>query len=470
MNEPSVPTAPTGAGLVAQVKHIFQSHFGLDDDQAKHDVIDERIRSGIHLRGTNLWVLMFAILVASIGLNVNSTAVIIGAMLISPLMGPIMGVGYAAAVFDFDLIKVSFRSLGVAVLISLLTSTLYFAVSPLTEAGPELLARTAPTIWDVLIALFGGLAGIIALTREERNNVVPGVAIATALMPPLCTAGYAIANGQAYFFFGAMYLFVINSVFIAVSTIVIAKLIRLPRRQWVDKTFEARFRQIVIAVSIATILPSAYLALGLVQSAVFRANTAAFLREEMVLSEAHVAKVELDASKRKIEVSLVGEPVAEDKIAELEQRLARYGLEGATLVLHQADDALKQVSSLRASLTKDLSLLRTNLAEDLYQRSQAEVLSKDQKIRDLEKSLEAATALRHSQQAIARELLAQYPQLKTAAVSTLTEWGTAPEAVGDVLVVRVTSKQRLTAADKKRISEWLKVRTQLPRVRVFEDS
>ncbi|MGH8443054.1 MAG: DUF389 domain-containing protein [Nevskiaceae bacterium] len=458
-----------GASLAAQVKRVFQSHFGLEDDQADHDVVDERIRSGIHLRGTNLWVLMFAILVASIGLNVNSTAVIIGAMLISPLMGPIMGVGYAAAVYDFDLIKLSLRSWGLAILISLVTSTLYFAVSPLREAGHELLARTAPTIWDVLIALFGGLAGIIALTREERNNVVPGVAIATALMPPLCTAGYAIANGQLYFFFGAMYLFVINSVFIAVSTIVIAKLINLPRRQWVDKALEARFRHAVVAVSVATILPSIWLAWGLVQSAVFKADASAFVRAEFVLSDVHVAGVQLDASKREIEVSLIGEPISDADVAELERRLANYRLGGARLVVHQAGDASAEVSSLRASLTKDLGLLRTSLAQDLYQRSQAEVLDKEQKIRNLEKSLEVATALRQSQQAIARELLAQYPQLKTAAVSTVTEWGPAAEAVGDVLVVRVTSKQRLTDADRRRISQWLKVRTQVERVRVFED-
>jgi uncharacterized hydrophobic protein (TIGR00271 family) len=467
MNETS---EPAGAGLMAQVKHVFQSHFGLDDDQAKHEDIDERIRSGIHLRGTNLWVLMFAILVASIGLNVNSTAVIIGAMLISPLMGPIMGVGYAAAVYDFDLIKLSLRSLGVAVLISLVASTLYFAVSPLTEAGPELLSRTAPTIWDVLIGLFGGLAGIIALTREERNNVVPGVAIATALMPPLCTAGYAIANGHLYYFFGAMYLFVINSVFIAVSTIVIAKLIRLPRRQWVNKALEARFRHAVVTVSIATILPSVYLAWGLVQNAVFKANATAFVRTELVLADAHVASVELDAPKRQIQVSLIGEPVTAEELSALERRLAAYQLDGARLVVHQADDASAEVSSLRASLTKDISLLRIDLAEDLYKRSQAEVLDKDQRIRNLEKNLEAATGLRQSQQAIARELLAQYPQLKTAAVSTVTEWGPAPQAVGDVLVVRVTSKQRLSAADRRRITQWLKVRTQVERVRVFEDS
>lgn len=458
-----------GASFALQFRRLLQSHFGLEDDQARHDVIDERIRTGIHLRGTNLWVLMFAILVASIGLNVNSTAVIIGAMLISPLMGPIMGVGYAAAVYDFDLIKLSLRSWGLAILISLITSTLYFAVSPLSEAGPELLARTAPTIWDVLIALFGGLAGIIALSREQQNNVVPGVAIATALMPPLCTAGYAVANGQLYYFFGAMYLFVINSVFIAVSTIVIAKLINLPRRQWVDKALEARFRHTVVTVSIATILPSVWLAWGLVQNAVFRANATAFVRTEFVLPDVHVAGVDFDAPKRKIEISLIGEPVADDDLRMLERRLAAYQLEGADLVVHQADDASAEVSSLRASLTKDISLLRTNLAEDLYKRSQAEVLDQQQKIRNLEKSLEAATVLRQSQQAIARELLAQYPQLKTAAVSTVTEWGAQPQAVGDVLVVRVTSKQRLSAADRRRITAWLKVRTQIERVRVFED-
>ena len=185
----------------------LQDVFSLDYDQAHPDKIDANIRANTQASGTNMWVLMFAIAVASIGLNVNSTAVVIGAMLISPLMGPIVGVGYGLAVGDTALIRQAVRNLTVCVAISLVTATLYFLLTPLKEAQSELLARTQPTIWDVLIAFFGGGAGIVALTRKEGGNAIPGVAIATALMPPLCTAGYGLAHGNWHYFFGAFYLF-----------------------------------------------------------------------------------------------------------------------------------------------------------------------------------------------------------------------------------------------------------------------
>lgn len=189
-------TPSSSSNPAARSWHGFLNRFSLLDDKADDTMIDESLRAGVELRGATPWILMFAIFVASIGLNVNSTAVIIGAMLISPLMGPIMGIGYGIGIYDFALIRKSVGNLLIATLISLLTSTVYFALSPLTEAHSELLARTSPTIWDVLIALFGGFAGIIGVTRKEKTNVIPGVAIATALMPPLCTAGYGLANGN----------------------------------------------------------------------------------------------------------------------------------------------------------------------------------------------------------------------------------------------------------------------------------
>lgn len=202
--------------------------FDLREDQDEPEAIDDNVRNGVRFAGTNLWVLIFAILVASVGLNVNSTAVIIGAMLISPLMGPIVGLGYAAAVNDFSLIRQSARNLGTFTGLSLITSMIYFTLSPLDVPGSELLARTTPTLWDVLIAAFGGAAGMVALTRRSISNVVPGVAIATALMPPLCTAGFGLANGRWDMFAGAFYLFLINGVFIAASTLAVSKLVKLP--------------------------------------------------------------------------------------------------------------------------------------------------------------------------------------------------------------------------------------------------
>ena len=242
------------ADNVAMTK--LQDVFNLAHDQAHPDKIDSVIRANTRVSGTNMWVLIFAIAVASIGLNVNSTAVVIGAMLISPLMGPIVGMGYGLAVGDTTLIRQAARNIIIFVVISLITATLYFLLTPLKEAQSELLARTQPTLWDVLIAFFGGSAGIVAQTRKEGGNAIPGVAIATALMPPLCTAGYGLAHGNWQYFFGAFYLFAINCVFIAFSTLLFSKLLKLPRRGLVKESKRRLHSIIITAVVLAVMMPS----------------------------------------------------------------------------------------------------------------------------------------------------------------------------------------------------------------------
>ena len=211
--------------LRESLKYI-KRYFNLLHDKEDEQEVIEQVRGSIVFRGTNLWILIFAILIASLGLNVNSTAVIIGAMLVSPLMGPIIGMGLAVGISDFELLKQSLKNYGVATLISVVTATVYFFISPLSEAQSELLARTSPSLYDVLIAFCGGAAGVLALTCKSKGQVIPGVAIATALMPPLCTAGYGLATAQWSYFFGAFYLFFINTVFIATATFLGAKLLR----------------------------------------------------------------------------------------------------------------------------------------------------------------------------------------------------------------------------------------------------
>ena len=196
------------------LKEYLDLHRSKEDEQ----VTVEYIRNGVEFKGTNLWILIFATVIASLGLNVNSTAVIIGAMLITPLMGPIMGIGLSIGLNDFELMKRSLKSYAVTTLFSVVTATLYFLFTPLDEVQSELLARTSPTIYDVLIALMGGLAGIVALATKEKGNVIPGVAIATALMPPLCTAGFGLATGNLLYFLGAFFLYFIDSVFISLAT------------------------------------------------------------------------------------------------------------------------------------------------------------------------------------------------------------------------------------------------------------
>ena len=265
----------------------LQDVFNLTHDQAHPDKIDATIRANTRVTGTNMWVLMFAIAVSSIGLNVNSTAVVIGAMLISPLMGPIVGMGYGLAVGDTALIRQAMRNIIIFVVISVITATLYFLLTPLEDAQSELLARTQPTLWDVLIAFFGGSAGIVALTRKEGGNAIPGVAIATALMPPLCTAGYGLAHGNWHYFLGASYLFAINCVFIAFSTLLFSKLLKLPRRGLVKESKRRLHSIIITAVVLAVMIPSGYMASGLVRQEIFktRANAAiATVQQQEVFS------------------------------------------------------------------------------------------------------------------------------------------------------------------------------------------
>ena len=203
--------------ILLSISLFVYERFNISHEQEDNFATISSIERGVEFKGINVWTLIFAIFVASIGLNVNSTAVIIGAMLISPLMGPIMGLGLSVGIYDFALLKRSLKNLSIAVVISVLTSAIYFMISPLSEAQSELLARTTPTIYDVFIALFGGFAGIVAGAGKEKGNAIPGVAIATALMPPLCTAGYGLATGNIYFFVGAFYLFFINAVMISVG-------------------------------------------------------------------------------------------------------------------------------------------------------------------------------------------------------------------------------------------------------------
>src|SRR5574344_1359404 len=233
--------------LIVMLKRLGQL-FNLDTEVENFDNIHQEILKGVSFRGTNLWILFFAIIVASVGLNMNSTAVIIGAMLISPLMGPINGMGYSIATYDMELFKKSIKNFSYAVGISLLASTAYFAISPISTAHSELLARTSPSIYDVLIALFGGLAGIVAISSKQKGNVIPGVASATALMPPLCTAGYGLASGQLDFFLGAFYLFTINTVFIAIASVLISQILKFPIRSNIENSQKRRINRIISGV------------------------------------------------------------------------------------------------------------------------------------------------------------------------------------------------------------------------------
>lgn len=321
----------------------------------------EGIRRDVEFKGVNVWILVASIFIASIGLNTNSAAVIIGAMLISPLMGPIIGTGLAVGIMDFAFLKKSLKNFGITVGISIVTSTLYFALSPLSEAQSELLARTTPTIYDVAIALFGGLAGIIAGSRREKTNVVPGVAIATALMPPLCTAGYGIATGNLGFFLGALYLFFINSVFICFATVIMVRYLKFERVGFVNQRTEKRAKAGIYLFLIITITPSIFIAYNVVQESLFRNKALKFVADYLEFPNRQVIKTELNygADSSFIELSILGKPLSSDEIAGLNRKINERGMLSTRLIIHQA-----------GAFSSDMaSEVKSGIIEDLYKRN-----------------------------------------------------------------------------------------------------
>ena len=320
-----------------QIRDFFVRNF--DVRQEKEDELEtiESIRKGIEFKGTNLWVLIFATFVASLGLNTNSTAVIIGAMLISPLMGPIMGFGLGLGISDFDLIKRSFRNFATATVFSVITSTLFFLISPISEAQSELLARTQPTVYDVLIAFFGGLAGIVASSTKSKGNVIPGVAIATALMPPLCTAGFGLASGNLYYFFGAFYLYFINTVFISLATYVVVRLLKYPKKVFLNKQREKIVTRYVGVIVFFTIVPSLFLSYNLIRASYFNDRVRTFVADELSFPNTQIlSKTVTDTSdKKEVKVVLIGETVPETMIANARAKMPKYGLKNVGLVVQQ---------------------------------------------------------------------------------------------------------------------------------------
>ncbi|MDE5944408.1 MAG: DUF389 domain-containing protein [Rikenella sp.] len=442
-----------------RVRAFLREYFNLDDDKASEEEVRANIRKGVEFRGTNLWVLIFAIFIASIGLNVNSTAVIIGAMLVSPLMGPIMGVGLALGVNNFDLMKQSLRSLALATVVGLATSTLYFWASPLSTAQSELLARTTPTIYDVLIALFGGLAGIVAQSRKDRTStVIPGVAIATALMPPLCTAGFGLAYGNWAFFGGAFYLFFINAVFIALGTFLIVRFLKYKKVAIADPRLEQRAKRYMTAVVVLTLGPSIYLAYGIVQRTIFESNAREYIDRVLTFegSEVVSAVPTYRGDSCTIEVMLMGRQVPEEAIAVARNQLGAYRLEGTTLVVRQAgaDGGAFDSYTLQNVL-----------------RSNTEILDeKNRRIEQLQQLTERYLSDTLPTADIARELSLLWgsgsvDRVSLAKVPVFTGEGQAVDTV-IYCCITTTGDSPLDAGRREKLIDWLRLRAKRRTVRL----
>lgn len=316
----------------------------LHQGEEKRESVLENIKQSISFRGSNLWILACAIVIASVGLNVNSTAVVIGAMLISPLMGPIVGAGFALAVFDFELLKRCGKNLLIATIVSLVVSAIYFFISPFKDAQPELLARTSPTIYDVLIAFFGGLVGVIALTRVEKGNPIPGVAIATALMPPLCTAGYGLAMGNFSYFFGAFYLYSINCFFICIATYFIVRYLKYTPVKFKNIRFEKQIRYGISFLLVLMIVPSFYLAYNLLKEKQFHDNVSKFIENEFTANGYPIIfkEIKYNTSPKKIELAFLSKRFSNEEEKQLNHRLNQYQIFNTSLIIKQGTQDLKK--------------------------------------------------------------------------------------------------------------------------------
>lgn len=424
--------------VFAAIKKFIKDLFNLDEDKADEQEIVESIRKNVPFRGTNLWTLIFAIFIASIGLNVNSTAVIIGAMLISPLMGPIMGVGLGIGIYDSQLIRKGVKNLVIAAVISIMASCSYFLLTPLHEVNSELLARTSPSLWDVFIAFFGGLAGIVAGTRKRTGIVLPGVAIATALMPPLCTAGFGLATGQWFFFLGALYLFFINCLFICLATIIIVRYLHFRTIEFPSVSVKKRVMRSILILVTLTVLPSIYLAWRIVKRTIFEESAKAYIQNEFRFSNTQVVNRVLrsDQFKPSIELLLIGEELPRHKIDSLRSRLSAYNLRGTELIIRQGLDAKQHI---------DLAQIKASILEDVF-AARADTIMK--KLNKLEKPLPELQG----------ELKALYPDIRHFILTQSVTYSLDSLRKDTITLFVADFSRRPTAKDIKAINAWLKER------------
>lgn len=438
-----------------QIKGYFNLIPYLENEQdAKQAIIE-----GVSFRGPNIIILILAIFVASLGLNTNSAAVIIGAMLISPLMGPIIGIGLGVGIYDFSLIKRSARNLAAAALFSVIASTLFFLISPVSEGRSELLARTSPTIYDVLIGFFGGGAGIVAIACKQKGNVIPGVAIATALMPPLCTAGYGLATLQMHYFTGALYLFIINSIFIAFATLIGVKLFKFTKCTFLDPIRRRRVKRWVTTIVIATMLPSVYLTVQMLRESYFNNAAAQFIDEEFNFPNTQVFSKQAYTKnwKKYINVTLIGAAVNTDslKVALTSKLNDNPLLRGTTLNITQG---FSTNTASERSTTQNMG--------DMFTAVLSEIDKQKHSIDSLQRIITAHNDFDSLSYAIAPEVKVLYPEITYVALGRDYFCNTDTRKIDTVNVAIIEHSRPLS--NKAQIRKYLETRTGMADIHILD--
>lgn len=445
--------------LHKQIVDFFVRNFDIRQEKEDDRETIESIKRGVEFKGTNLWVLIFATFIASLGLNMNSTAVIIGAMLISPLMGPIMGFGLGLGTFDFELIKRAFRNFATATVFGIITSTIYFLLTPIDEAQSELLARTQPTVYDVLIAFFGGLAGIVASSTKSKGNVIPGVAIATALMPPLCTAGFGLASGNLYYFFGALYLYFINTVFISLATFLVVRLLKYPKKVFLDKQREKIVTRYVGLIVFFTIVPSLFLSYNLIRSSYFENRVQTFIAEELNFPDTQIlSKRVTDTSEEKaVEVVLIGQTVPDASIANARAKMPKYGLKDVRLVVRQGF----------GQEATDINELKSLLMRDLYKNSEEVLREQTIQLDSLRRRVNAYQSSERLTAELLPEMRVLFPSVVEASCSNTYILRTDTARADTVLLVYLRSETPLREEEREKIKRWLSARVEMENIKLL---
>lgn len=436
------------------IKRIFIRiihYLSIKTELENFDKIHEEINKGIIFKGTNLWILIFAIVIASVGLNMNSTAVIIGAMLISPLMGPINGIGFSIATYNFALLRESLRNFGYAVGISLIASTGYFLLTPISSAHSELLARTSPTIYDVLIALFGGLAGIVAISSRNKGNVIPGVAIATALMPPLCTAGYGLATLQFNFFYGAFYLFTINTVFIAIASMLISKLLKFPISNIIDSSKKKRINQLIYLIFFLVFIPSIYFGYKLIQKERFIENANKYISNVSAFEGNYLLKSKIIANENKIILTYGGKNLSDIQKKSIIEKTSNFNLKEPKVIIEQGlifeeiDNIDKEVVKLRNELFQAFNIVKEKQIQ-----------------------LDSISKIPYTGKSLLDELRKFYPQIKSCIYAQTMQFNDTTDTPEKIqVIIFLTDKNEILESDKKKIKEWVKTRLNSNNVKVI---
>lgn len=422
------------------VDRLFD-YVNLESDMEDFDQIRKTIEKDVNFRGTNIWILVFAILVASVGLNMNSTAVIIGAMLISPLMGPINGIGYSVATYNFPLFRKAMKNFGFAVLASLLASTAYFLLSPVSTAHSELLARTSPTIYDVLIALFGGFAGIVAISCKNKGNVIPGVAIATALMPPLCTAGYGLATGQLNFFFGAFYLFTINTVFIALAAMLFSKIAHFPSYNVIGEKSKTQVNRITSAIIVITVIPSLYFGYGLVKKERFNDQASRFTKNVTIFEGNYLLKSEVIPEKKYVKLTYAGNSLSDIQQKRIKERALDFKMKNAVIDIEQG---IVLSQDERDNTERDLMLNEISTLKDQLAVQQI--------------AQDSIVELKHMGKHLLQELQTLYPEIKACSFAETYRYDIESSNPEEVAMVILSVDGYIKAEDRDKIRNWLATR------------